>query len=85
MKPFAIILIILVLAAVVGIGWLYFSANLTVTFDTCIATDGVTQVDYFDQLKKQVSAGTFIGNYNGALTGEISDNIIGCLGNLTHS
>ena len=44
MKPFAIILIILVLAAVVGIGWLYFSANLTVTFDTCIATDGVTQV-----------------------------------------
>ncbi len=66
MKPFAIILIILVLAAVVGIGWLYFSANLTVTFDTCIATDGVTQVDYFDQLKKQVSAGTFIGTRYGS-------------------
>ena len=31
MKPLGIILIILVLAAVVGIGWLYFSANLTVT------------------------------------------------------
>ena len=30
-------------------------------------------------------AGTFICNYNGALTGEISDNIIGTLGNLTHS
>ena len=30
-------------------------------------------------------AGTFICNYNGALTGEISDNIIGYLGNLTHS
>ena len=29
-------------------------------------------------------AGTFICNYNGALTGEISDNIIGYLGNLTH-
>ena len=26
-----------------------------------------------------------ICNYNGALTGEISDNIIGYLGNLTHS
>ena len=30
-------------------------------------------------------AGTFICNYNGALTGEISDNIIGYPGNLTHS
>ena len=30
-------------------------------------------------------AGTFICNYNGALTGEISDNIIGYLGNLTQS
>ena len=30
-------------------------------------------------------AGTFICNYNSALTGEISDNIIGYLGNLTHS
>ncbi len=30
-------------------------------------------------------AGTFICNYNGALTGEISDNIIGYLGNLTYS
>ena len=27
----------------------------------------------------------FICNYNGALTGEISDNMIGYLGNLTHS
>ena len=30
-------------------------------------------------------AGTFICTYNGALTGEISDNIIGYLGNLTRS
>ena len=65
MKPFAIILIILVLAAVVGIGWLYFNANLTVVFDSCIATDGVTQAEYFDQLKKQVSGGTFIGTLYG--------------------
>jgi hypothetical protein len=65
MKPFAIILIILVLAAVVGIGWLYFNANLTVVFDSCIATDGVSQAEYFDQLKKQVSGGTFIGTLYG--------------------
>ena len=65
MKPFAIILIILVLAAVVGIGWLYFNANLTVAFDSCIATDGITQAEYFDQLKKQVTAGSFIGTIYG--------------------
>ena len=65
MKPFAIIMILLVLAAVVGIGWLYFSANLTVTFASCIATDGVTQADYFDQLKKQVVNGSFIGTLYG--------------------
>jgi len=61
MKPLAIILILLVLAGVVGLGFLYFNANLTVTFNSCIATDGVTQVDFFNQTKKQVSAGTFIG------------------------
>ena len=61
MKPFAIILIILVLAATAGLAWLYLSANLVITFDSCIATDGVTQSDYFDQLKKQVAGGSFIG------------------------
>ncbi len=65
MKPFAIILIILVLAAVVGVGWLYLNANLTVTFDSCIATDGVTQADFFDQVKKQVANGSFIGTLYG--------------------
>jgi hypothetical protein len=29
--------------------------------------------------------GTFLCNYNGVLTGTINDNIIGLLGNLTHS
>ena len=65
MKPFAIILIILVLAAVVGVGWLYLNANLTVTFGSCIATEGVTQADFFDQIKKQVSNDSFIGTLYG--------------------
>jgi len=65
MKPFAIILIILVLAAVAGVGWLYLSANLTVSFESCIATDGVTQSDFFDQVKKQVANGSFIGTLYG--------------------
>lgn len=66
MKPFAVILIILVLAAVVGVGWLYLNANLTVAFDSCIATDGVSQAEYYDRLKKEVSSGTFIGTLYGS-------------------
>ena len=65
MKPFAIVLIILVLAAVAGVGWLYLNANLTVSFESYIATDGVTQADFFDQVKKQVANGSFIGTLYG--------------------
>ena len=61
MKPFAIILIILVLAAIVGVGYLYLSANIDITFEACIATDGVTQAEYFDTLKSKVASSTFVG------------------------
>lgn len=61
MKAAALILIVLVLAAVGAMGYLYLKADLEVHFSSCIATDGVTQADYFDQLKAQLSAGTFIG------------------------
>ena len=61
MKPFAIILIILVLLAVVAVGYLYFSARLDIRFETCIATDGITQVDYFNTLKSRVESSTFVG------------------------
>ena len=50
MKPLAIILIILVLAALVGVGYLYFTSNLTVTFSSVVATDPVDQAEAFDQL-----------------------------------
>ena len=61
MKPLGIILIILVLAAVVGVGYLYLNANLDIRFEACIATDGMTQIDYFDTLKSKVDASTFVG------------------------
>ncbi len=61
MKPLGIILIVLVLAAVVGLGYLYFNAKLDIAFKECIATDGVTQVDFFNNLKSKVSASTFVG------------------------
>lgn len=61
MKPLGIILIILVLVAVVAVGYLYLNAKLDIRFDTCIATDGMTQVDYFNTLRSKVAASTFVG------------------------
>ena len=61
MKPLGIILIILVLVAVVAVGYLYLNAKLDITFRECIATDGITQIDFFDNLKSKVSASTFVG------------------------
>ena len=61
MKPLGIILIILVLAAVVGVGYLYLNANLDIRFEACIATDGMTQLDYFNTLKSKVASSAFVG------------------------
>ena len=61
MKGAAIILIVLVLIAVGAVGYLYFKAELTVRFETCIATEAVSQTDYYQQLKKQITSGSFVG------------------------
>lgn len=61
MKAVAVILIVLVIAAVGGIGYLYLNANLTASFESCIVTDTVTQADYFGQLKSQLASDTFTG------------------------
>ena len=61
MKIAAVILIILVLAAVCAVGYLYLNANLDVRFVSCIASDGVSQVETFNMLKKKVENSTFVG------------------------
>ena len=61
MKIFAVILIVLVLAAVCAVGYLYLNANLDVRFVSCIATDAVSQLDYFNGLKSSLAASTFVG------------------------
>ena len=45
MKAFAIFLIVLVLAAVIGVGWLYLNARMDIRFDSCVANDGITQLE----------------------------------------
>ena len=61
MKAAGIILIVLLLAAVAGLGLLYLTSGFDVTYSECIVTDAVTQADYFAQIKKQVANDTFIG------------------------
>ena len=61
MKAVGIVLIVLVLAAAVGLGFLYFNARITVSFVECVATDAVDQAAFFEQLKAQVENETFIG------------------------
>ena len=61
MKAAAIILIVLVLAAVGAMGYLYLKAELTVRFDSCIATDAMSQTEYFSLLKEQADSSSFVG------------------------
>ena len=61
MKPLAIILVVLVLAAVVGVGWLYLNARMDIRFVSCVANDGVDQAEVFDTLKTRVKNSTFVG------------------------
>jgi hypothetical protein len=70
LKAFAVIMIVLVLVAVAAIGFFCFSAKIDVRFVSCIATDGVTQVEFFDSMKKQVESGAFTGtSFSGATLG----------------
>ena len=61
MKVFAIFLIVLVLAAVIGVGWLYLNARMDIRFDSCIANDGYTQAEVFNSVKAKLKNDTFIG------------------------
>ena len=61
MKPLAVFLIILVLAACVGVGFLYFQSNLSVTFSGCVADDPVLRQDVYDSVKNSLESGSFVG------------------------
>ncbi len=61
MKPFAIILIVLCVAALVGVGYLYMTANVSVTGTGCTATDALDMGDTFAGVKAAVAGETFTG------------------------
>ena len=66
MKPLAIILVILCVAALAGVGWLWFSAELTVSGTDCLAADAMDQADAFRGLISSVADGSFTGTLFGA-------------------
>ena len=61
MKPVAIILLILFLAALAGTGWLYLSANITVEDISCTAYAAQDQPAVFQTLKDQLAVNAFTG------------------------
>ena len=70
MKPFAILLMILCLAALVGVGYLYMSTDLAVAATGCVATDALDQPEYFQSLISSVANSTFTGTLFGATGAE---------------
>ncbi len=61
MKPLGIILIVLCIAAFAGVIYVYAVSSLSVSYMDCIATDPVTQLDFFNAMKAQLLDGTFVG------------------------
>ena len=61
MKVIGIILIILCIAALGAIGYMYFHASVDFTYVACIATDPADVPDYFEQIRHQVEQDSFPG------------------------
>ncbi len=61
MKPFAIILIVLCIAALIGVGFLYMTSNVTVTGTGCTASDALDMGDAFSTLKQELETESFTG------------------------
>jgi hypothetical protein len=74
MKVVAIFLVVLCLAAIAGLGWLYLNSNLTVSFAQVIATDPVTQPEAFSTVKNGIASDTFTGtSFTGGEMGSPED------------
>ena len=61
MKTAAILMLVVCLAALGGVGYLYLTASVTVEPVEVIATDAVTQVETWTQLKSGLADASFVG------------------------
>ena len=61
MKYLAMFMVLVLLAAVVGVGWLYMTSTITVEAARVVAMEATAQESYFRQLKEQMASGHVIG------------------------
>lgn len=61
MKAAAILMLVVCLAALCGVGYLYMSASITVSPVETIASDAVSQSEYYQTLREQLENGSFTG------------------------
>ena len=67
MKYIAILSVLVLIVALLGVGYLYMNANIAVEAVSVIATDALSQETLFNELKNQVRLGAVIGTpYVGA-------------------
>jgi len=70
----AILLLVLCLAAAGLTGYLYLTANITVTDIDCVAVDAGNQAEAFAELKAQIQNGTFTGTlFDASVPGEAEE------------
>lgn len=61
MKYVALLMVVVLLASVAGVGWLYLNANVTVEATGVIAVEAATQPELFAQLRTQAETGYVTG------------------------
>ncbi len=61
MKALAILSVIVLIASIVGVGYLYMTASVAVVGLDVIAVEASTQPELFNQLKSQVESGSVLG------------------------
>ena len=61
MKYFAIITVLILIATLVGVGYLYMNANVFVEAVGVIATDAVSQYELYEDLRDQLRLGAVTG------------------------
>jgi len=74
MKYVAILSVLVLIAAIVGVGYLYLTANVIVEAGGVIAVEAATQQELFGDLKQQAESGHVLGTaYTSAPLGEAGD------------
>ncbi len=67
MKYFAILSVLILIVTLVGVGYMYMSANIFVEAVGVVATDAPSQINLFEELREQLRLGAVVGTpYVGA-------------------